>query len=786
MTTLRWTTLWLLQRIILLTILLIGCHHDHTATTALPLGFVEEGVTKYPAAISGTMVPNPRRRNNNNNNNNNNNSNAHMLILAKKEGLISVWEDPDRSDVSTLLLNLTAAVCTNGPRGIQTIVAHPDFITNPYLYVYYTRYTKDCPANAVTGPSNRLSRFTLNVATWTMSVASELVIFETPPSVNLLHDGGGMVIGSDRTLYLATGDGGMYDSSQNLRNTWGKLLRFHLDGRDGVPVDNPYYQNGGVPCRKNRGVPSPNAPATAKCEEIYSYGFRNPFRIDLDTRTSDDNNEVRFSISDVGGRVWEEVSYGGTNYKDKNYGWPNTEGPCTRDTLDDCPVPTTTGNNNNNMVDPYYYYLHNQSTGAAVTGAVHVPPQLSWPTEFQLLQVDFSEGIMYNLVPDAKQQCRTCQPPRPGYRKTIFHSYPKIVDLFFAAYQNTTALYFITRYGTESTVRRIYYTGSTNAIPTAVISGVKPLYRVGETISFGGNLSSDPDGDTLTYQWDFGDGRRSTLMSPKLKFNTRGSYTVTLTVTDTMKQSSIDTITVAVGDKPVAKMDSPKGGTLFKVGDILRLQGSAFDMALNRSITDPSQFVWEVRQHHETHFHPFLDLESGNDFAISPAPIPEDFYAASNSYLQVIMTVYDSDGISSTVSRYIYPKKVQITFKSEPSGLEILLDGVTFVTPVTVITWQNQRFTMDANDQGKHKFSSWSTGTAREATYLVPSTISNTTITAYFRQALRPTGTPVSPPNVAPTNTPAPSGDTTILPWFKQVWNKIKNMFRSIWNGIFF
>ena len=312
------------------------------------------------------------------------------------------------------------------------------------------------------------------------------------------------------------------------------------------------------------------------------------------------------------------------------------------------------------------------------------------------------------------------------------------------------------------------------------------MYRVGETISFGGNLSSDPDGDTLTYQWDFGDGRRSTLMSPKLKFNTRGSYTVTLTVTDTMKQSSIDTITVAVGDKPVAKMDSPKGGTLFKVGDVLRLQGSAFDTALNRSITDPSQFVWEVRQHHETHFHPFLDLESGNDFAISPAPIPEDFYAASNSYLQVIMTVYDSDGISSTVSRYIYPKKVQITFKSEPSGLEILLDGVTFVTPVTVITWQNQRFTMDANDQGKHKFSSWSTGTAREATYLVPSTISNTTITAYFRQALRPTGTPVSPPNVAPTNTPAPSGDTTILPWFKQVWNKIKNMFRSIWNGIFF
>ena len=771
---------------ILLLQLLISCN------SSLPLGFVDEGVTMYPAGITAVMVPNPRPGRNG----------KPMLLLAKKEGRVDVMEDPDNSSVWTNVLDMTASVCTNGPRGIQTIVAHPDFIRNPYIYIYYTRYAKDCPANAITGPSNRLSRFTLSTNTLTALLTSELVLFETPPSVNILHDGGGLVIGNDLKIYLATGDGGQYEYPQDLRNCWGKMIRLNLDGT--VPTDNPYSVQGtrkGVPCRQNRGVPLATAPSDAVCEEIYSYGLRNPFRMDLDARAT---NEVRFSISDVGGRLWEEISFGGSKYKGMNYGWPDIEGPCTRDTLDDCAVST------GNAIDPHYYYVHNKTTGNAVTGAVYVPEN-TWPNEYTFLYVDFSEGAIYNLIEETKNQCRTCIPPRSGYRRVTFHEYPKIVDIFFASYKDTTALYYLTRFGDETTVRRIYFTGSTNNVPTAVISGLKPIYAVGDTISFLGDQSTDKDSDALTYLWNFGDGRTSTQTNPKIKFLSRGSYTVTLTVSDTLKQSSIDTTTVIVGDKPIAKMDLPIGGTGFKVGDVLRLQGSAFDTALNRSIDDPAQYFWEVRQHHETHFHPFLDLQSGNNFLISPAPIPEDFYAASNSYLQILMTVYDSDGISRTLSRYIYPKKVQITFKSEPSGLEILLDGVTFVTPVTLTTWQNQQFTMNVNDQGMNKFASWSTGADREASYLVPSNIATTTITAYFRQSLRPTRAPVlsapnrpistpvntpikapimttiptapNQPSVAPVNVASdmPSGESTNGNWFKLLWNRILSVFGDLW-----
>ena len=123
-----------------------------TVSTALPLGFVDEGVTTYPFVMSAIMVPNLKPIA----------SGKPMMIITKKDGLIDVLEDPDFSEAWRNILNMTEFVCENGPRGIQTVVAHPNFLEFPYIYVYYTRYIDGCPTDAVTGPSNRLSRFTLN------------------------------------------------------------------------------------------------------------------------------------------------------------------------------------------------------------------------------------------------------------------------------------------------------------------------------------------------------------------------------------------------------------------------------------------------------------------------------------------------------------------------------------------------------------------------------------------------------------------------------------------------
>ena len=73
-----------------------------------------------------------------------------------------------------------------------------------------------------------------------------------------------------------------------------------------------------------------------------------------------------------------------------------------------------------------------------------------------------------------------------------------------------------------------------NRAPQATIS-TSPAdgqVRVDETVSFQGHQSSDPDGDPLTYAWDFGDDNSSSGLTVSHAYGIEGAYTVRLTVTD--------------------------------------------------------------------------------------------------------------------------------------------------------------------------------------------------------------------------------------------------------------
>ena len=83
------------------------------------------------------------------------------------------------------------------------------------------------------------------------------------------------------------------------------------------------------------------------------------------------------------------------------------------------------------------------------------------------------------------------------------------------------------------------------AFTTSVTSGAAPL-----EVNFDASTSSDPDGDILTYAWNFGNGQTATVVTPSLTFVDPGTYTVMLTVDDgngsTSKVEKI--ITVSNGD----------------------------------------------------------------------------------------------------------------------------------------------------------------------------------------------------------------------------------------------
>jgi len=73
---------------------------------------------------------------------------------------------------------------------------------------------------------------------------------------------------------------------------------------------------------------------------------------------------------------------------------------------------------------------------------------------------------------------------------------------------------------------------------------------VGQSISFDGSASVDPDGSVVSWTWFFGDGFIGFGEFNNHIYNSPGNYTVTLTVSDTSGLSGSKTTTISVGPRP--------------------------------------------------------------------------------------------------------------------------------------------------------------------------------------------------------------------------------------------
>jgi ELWxxDGT repeat protein len=93
--------------------------------------------------------------------------------------------------------------------------------------------------------------------------------------------------------------------------------------------------------------------------------------------------------------------------------------------------------------------------------------------------------------------------------------------------------------------------GLANRVPTAVPGGPYTAAR-GVAVAFDGRGSSDPDGNTLAYRWDFGDGGIGTGSSPPHAYSTLGTFTATLVVNDGTVDSAPATVTVSIVNRPPA------------------------------------------------------------------------------------------------------------------------------------------------------------------------------------------------------------------------------------------
>ena len=210
-------------------------------------------------------------------------------------------------------------------------------------------------------------------------------------------------------------------------------------------------------------------------------------------------------------------------------------------------------------------------------------------------------------------------------------------------------------------IRRIVYIGDTNRTPVASaeadnLFGPSPL-----TVTFDGSASQDPDGDPISYSWNFGDGSTSSEKSPKKTFTAAGGnptrYDVTLTVTDPDGATHTTSLIVSADNTPpAAVITSPANGARYNLGTQSIAQLSAFT---SDSEQTPSslQHRWQVTLHHDDHIHPEPPIVSKEaEVMLSPTPVSAEFYA-----YEIALTVTDDHGLSTTTRSWLYPNDAGVS-----------------------------------------------------------------------------------------------------------------------------
>jgi quinoprotein glucose dehydrogenase len=231
-------------------------------------------------------------------------------VVTQPGFVYRIPRDGQKAD-RAVFLDLSAKVFLDHfEEGLLGFQFDPDYAQNGFVYAYWTEriaVRKQTMPNGAQAGSNRqsvISRWSVRKDEQGLAVdpASELRLAEIfQPFGN--HNGGTIVFGPDKMLYVGLGDGGAandpYGNSQSKGTLLGKVLRIDVAGASKerpytIPQDNPFVGEDGA-----RG-------------EIWCLGIRNPWRLAFDRETGD------LWCGDVGQNRIEEVD---RLVKGGNYGW---------------------------------------------------------------------------------------------------------------------------------------------------------------------------------------------------------------------------------------------------------------------------------------------------------------------------------------------------------------------------------------------------------------------------------------------------------------------------------
>ncbi len=313
------------------------------------------------------------------------------LFVVDQAGTIRIIKDGELLDRP--FLDLTGEIpvlnANFDERGVLGMAFHPDYRNNGRFFVRYSRPRTSGPIGPCMGTSRGCHE----------EVLAEFHVTGDPdvadPNGRLLfridktefnHNAGAVAFGPDGFLYFSLGDGGganddlhnpelwhtAQGNGQNIETPLGAMLRIDVNSSSvpyGIPTDNPFVARAGI-------------------NEIYAWGFRNPFRFSFDDGPGGDGT---LYLGDVGQDVYEELDI---VERGANYGWARREGMHCFDPFNPKGHPKEC--DTDGLTDPIVEYSQSDGGLSIIAGFVYRGSQ--WPGLFgRFIFGDFSMAFQQPL-----------------------------------------------------------------------------------------------------------------------------------------------------------------------------------------------------------------------------------------------------------------------------------------------------------------------------------------------------------------------------------------------------
>ncbi|WET80718.1 PQQ-dependent sugar dehydrogenase [Amycolatopsis sp. QT-25] len=435
-------------------------------------------------------------------------------------------------------------VHSGGSLGLTSVAVAPDYATSR------TIYTAQAVSGGSTGRILRVSKWQAQGTDAPTGLAAESVVleFEANSAGRGIQDLA--VDPTGRSLWIAVGDNATDDAVDRFAlraldpdHPTGKILRVDPSGL-GV-ADNPFYD------------PSHRASWRSR---NYLSGLRDP-RVALDPRGG-------VLVTDTGRGTPHElnIAFPGQSAK-----WPCWEGNSRTSGYQD--LPECTG-----VTNTAPKFEIGQSGGGAVSGGVRYSGE-SYPEAYRESHFVADKGAGTVSTLRFNDAAETVESP----------------TLFASALGNPVSIVtapngdIVVADADSSALRRLSYRPANKAPVADFTATTDPTTR---TVSFDASLSTDPDLDDLTYQWDFGDGGRGDGRTAQHTYDSEDTTTATLTVKDIhgVVASSTQTITPGMAG-PTVTLIPPIQGTVFSSRETVVLPAESDD-----PIDGPITVSWKAEQ----------------------------------------------------------------------------------------------------------------------------------------------------------------------------------------------